>query len=267
MPKTEAAIRKLTDDEAGRLIRLYEKGEARIESQINKALLRGSDPAYLETVKANITTARQELLAGSRSWCETAVPRLYSAGVSFADDQSFSAKLVGGFNTIHQHAAQVLAESAYSRFRDVDGVVGRTIDDLFRSLQLEYSRASVLGAESTKAAAKAMREELSRRGITGFFDKRGRQWTLKNYTEMAIHQVSMDSFRQGTINRLQEHNYDLVVVSSHGGSCEKCVPYEGKTFSLSGTSKDYPPLSDARAGGLFHVRCRHIINLSPEEKK
>ncbi|MDD5049900.1 MAG: hypothetical protein PHH09_13320, partial [Methanoregulaceae archaeon] len=217
-------------------------------------------------VKANITTARKELLAGSRTWCEKSVPFLYREGVSFADEMAFSTHLAAGFGTLHQEAASVLAEATYSRMKDVDLVVGRQVDDLFRSLQLEYAQGTVLGAESTKAAAKAMREDLARRGITGFFDKRGRQWTLKNYTEMCIHDVSMQSFREGTRIRLLEYNYDLVIISSHSGSCPKCEPYQGRTFSLTGTSDKFPPLSDARSGGLFHPRCRHIYTLSPEEK-
>ncbi|MFA6927032.1 MAG: phage minor capsid protein [Bacteroidales bacterium] len=262
----EKTIRRLTDKEAERLIRLYERGEYRIQSHINTALLRGSDPAYLQQVKANITTARKELLAGSRTWCEKSVPFLYREGVSFADEMAFSTHLAAGFGTLHQEAASVLAEATYSRMKDVDLVVGRQVDDLFRSLQLEYAQGTVLGAESTKAAAKAMREDLARRGITGFFDKRGRQWTLKNYTEMCIHDVSMQSFREGTRIRLLEYNYDLVIISSHSGSCPKCEPYQGRTFSLTGTSDKFPPLSDARSGGLFHPRCRHIYTLSPEEK-
>lgn len=264
--KTEDQILQLTDAQAENLIRLYERGEARIEKQINQALLRGSDPAYLQQVKANITTARKELLAGSRTWCQDVVPYLYSEGMAYADGMAFSTHLAKGFGAVHQTAASVLADATYSRMRDVDMVIGRQVDDLFRSLQLEYAQGTVLGTESTKAAAKAMREDLSRRGITGFFDKRGRQWGLKNYTEMCVHQVSMDAFREGTKMRLLEHNYDLVIISSHSGACPKCIPYQGRTFSLTGTSDKFPPLSEARAGGLFHVRCRHIFSLSPAER-
>jgi hypothetical protein len=148
----------------------------------------------------------------------------------------------------------------------MDGVIGRRVDDLFRALQLEAAEGTVLGFESTKQSAKAMKENLAKHGITGFTDKLGRNWSIKTYTEMCVHQAAMDSFREGTRLRLLEHNYDLVVISSHSGACPKCIPYQGRTFSLTGKSDKFPSLSEARAGGLFHVRCRHIFSLSPEEK-
>jgi len=47
----------------------------------------------------------------------------------------------------------------------------------------------------------------------------------------------------------------LVMITSHGAE-DWCRFYEGKVFSISGASKDYPPLSEAPNGGTpFHPRC------------
>lgn len=266
MPRTEAQIQRLTDDQAKSLIELYEKGEARITAQINQALLRGSDPAYLQAVKKNITTARKELLAGSRTWCERSVPYLYSEGIAYADEMSFSTHLAKGFGAVHQTAASALADAMYSRTLDMDGVIGRRVDDLFRAIQLEAAEGTVLGFESTKQSAKAMKEELAKKGITGFVDKAGRRWSMKTYTEMAVHDVSMNSFREGTRLRLLEHGYDLIVFSSHSTACPLCTPWEGRTVSLTGQTKGYPTLADARGAGMLHPRCRHCYSLSPAER-
>lgn len=265
--RTEAQIQKLTDAQARALIQLYERGEARIEKQINQALLRGSDPAYLQQVKANITTARKELLAGSRTWCQDVVPYLYSEGMAYADGMSFSTHLVKGFGTVHQTAASALADAMYSRTVDMDGVIGRRVDDLFRALQLEAAEGTVLGFESTKQSAKAMREELAKRGITGFVDKAGRQWSMRTYTEMAVHDCAMNSFREGTRLRLLEHGYDLVVFSSHSKACPSCQRWEGVTVSLTGNTPGYPTLAEVRSGGghMLGPNCRHIYTLSPDE--
>ncbi|MGB3944535.1 MAG: phage minor capsid protein [Methanothrix sp.] len=263
----DAAIRKLTDSQAESLIRLYERGEARIEAQINQALLRGADPAYLEAVRGNIKTAREELLAGSRAWCQSSIPLLYREGVAYADGMAFSSNLLAGFGSIHQQAAQTLADATYSRMIDVDGVIGRRVDDIFRAVQLESAEGAVLGRESVKQSAKVMKEELAKRGVTGFVDKAGRRWSMSTYTEMAVHDATMNSFREGTRLRLLEHGYDLVVISSHLNACEKCTPWEGRTLSLTGATDGYPTLGEARGAGLFHGRCRHVYTLSPEEGK
>jgi len=266
--RTEAQIQKLTDAQARALIQLYERGEARIEKQINQALLRGSDPAYLQQVKANITTARKRASSwrpghGVRMSCRTST----SEGMAYADGMSFSTHLVKGFGTVHQTAASALADAMYSRTVDMDGVIGRRVDDLFRALQLEAAEGTVLGFESTKQSAKAMREELAKRGITGFVDKAGRQWSMRTYTEMAVHDCAMNSFREGTRLRLLEHGYDLVVFSSHSKACPSCQRWEGVTVSLTGNTPGYPTLAEVRSGGghMLGPNCRHIYTLSPDE--
>jgi hypothetical protein len=110
-----------------------------------------------------------------------------------------------------------------------------------------------------------MKEKLAERGITGFVDRLGRQWSMRTYTEMAVHQATMDSFREGTRLRLLEHGYDLVVFSAHLAACPLCVPWENRTVSLTGRTKGYPTLADARVAGMFHIGCRHICTLSPDE--
>ena len=174
---------------------------------------------------------------------------------------------MAGFGSIHQQAATALADATFSRFQDVDQVIGRRVDDIFRAVQLEASEGTVLGYQSYQQTAKRMKEALAEKGITGFVDKRGRQWTISSYAKMATHQVAMESFREGTRLRLLEHGYDLVIFSAHGGACPSCVPWEGRTVSLTGKTDGYPTLADARAGGMLHVGCRHCYTLSGDERK
>ncbi|MHB8117897.1 MAG: phage minor capsid protein [Methanothrix sp.] len=74
------------------------------------------------------------------------------------------------------------------------------------------------------------------------------------------------SNREENIKRLKAKGYDLVRLSSHSDSCPKCQPWEGRTFSLSGRDKEFPPFDTALAGGIFHPGCLHVISLAPEEK-
>jgi len=266
--KTEDQILQLTDAQAENLIRLYERGEARIEKQINRALLSGGDPEYLQALQANVKTARADLLAGSREWCQKSVPYLYREGVAYADDMAFSTHLSAGFGTVHQQAASALAEATYSRMVDMDGVIGRRVDDVFRAVQLEAAEGAVLGSEAVQQSAKVMKEKLAERGITGFVDRLGRQWSMRTYTEMAVHQATMDSFREGTRLRLLEHGYDLVVFSSHSKACPSCQRWEGVTVSLTGNTPGYPTLAEVRSGGghMLGPNCRHVYTLSPDER-
>jgi hypothetical protein len=188
-------------------------------------------------------------------------------GVAWADaDPLAGQKLMGGFGSIHQQAVEVLADNAYSRLEDVNNVVGRRVDDVFRSVALEHSKGSVIGYQTTRQTAKRIREDLAERGITGFVDKAGHEWDMRRYAKVLAQETTNGAFRQGTINRLQEKGHDLVRISTHSGACKLCTPWEGRTLSLSGGDKDYPSLDEARGAGLMHVGCLHVISLAPEEK-
>lgn len=109
----------------------------------------------------------------------------------------------------------------------------------------------------------------SEKGVTGFVDRRGRQWSLSSYAEMATRTASNQAAVFGYADRLVESGYDLVIVSDATEECDRCRPWEGKILSVSGTSKQgrmtknghsftvAGTLAEARAAGLFHPNCRH----------
>lgn len=260
----------LSDAQAQRLIRLYGEAEKEILKECNRLLLKNPESyslAWQKTILQRVQQIRGDLLKGSRDWCQEAIPDSYMKGVAWADtDPLAGQKLMAGFGSIHQQAVEVLADNAYSRLADVNSVVGRRVDDVFRQVALEHAKGSVIGYQTTNQVAKRIRKDLAERGITGFRDKAGHDWDMRRYAKVLAQETTNQSFRQGTINRFQEKGHDLVRLSSHSGSCPKCTPYEGRTFSLSGSDSEFPSIDEARAGGVFHVGCLHILSLAPEEK-
>ncbi len=262
----------LSDAQAQRLIRLYDGAEKEIITEINRLLLK--DPAsesyslaWQKTLLQRVQQIRADLLKGSRTWCTEAIPDSYMKGMDWADKDPFiGGKAIPGFGSIHQQAAQVLAENTYNRLQDVGQVVGRKVDDLARAISLEASKGSVLGYQTTKQAAKRIKADLAEKGITGFIDKAGRSWDMGRYAKVLAQETTNGAFRQGSINRYQEHGHDLVRISSHSGSCTRCIPWQGRTLSLSGNDPDYPSLAEAQGAGLLHVGCLHVLSLAPEEK-
>ena len=260
----------LDEAQARRLISLYGEAEKEILKEVNRLLLKNPESyslAWQKTLLARVKQIRSELLAGSREWCQDAIPSSYRSGMEWANADKFIGKdIIPGFGRIHQQAVEVLADNAYSRLQDVNSVVGRRVDDVFRSVALEHSKGSVIGYQATMQTAKRIREDLASRGITGFVDKAGHEWDMRRYAKVLAQETTNQSFRQGTINRLQEHGHDLVRLSSHSGPCPRCDPWQGRTMSLSGSDPDYPAVDEARASGVFHVGCLHVLSLAPEEK-
>lgn len=104
-------------------------------------------------------------------------------------------------------------------------------------------------------------------GITAFIDKRGRSWNMASYTDMLCRTSSMQIFHQAKTNEYLAHGEDLVIVSSHSPTCDKCAPWNGKVLSLTGETPGYPTMEEAKAAGLFHPNCRHTYGLYIQEEE
>lgn len=257
-------VENITELEAVRLAMFYQAAEEEVRGLLARALLRGNQTEYLLSIQSNIEAILKDLRAGSRIWCEEAIPRCYIAGAQQVDTGQEVNQLarVIGFGAIHQQACQILAENIFNRLDNVCLTIGRRTDDIFRTLALENIKGTVAGYQTWKQAAKNLRKDLEARGITGFVDRTGRRWNMKTYTEMVARTSTMEAHLSGTANRILENGGDLVRVSSHINSCPNCSPYQGKTLSLTGRSQGYETLENARANGLFHPNCRHTFGFA-----
>ena len=256
-------VRQFSDAEIERLVKFYEQAEREILDRINRALLRANKTEYLVQMKRNIEAILEQLREGNRTWCSEAIPRVYSVGMNTADAmlRETGASVMTGFGAIHQQAAQVLAENAFQRFEDVAQVIGRQVNDIYRELALENVRGSVVGYDTWKQTAKRFREQLAERGVTGFKDRSGRMWRMTTYSEMVARTTIQEAHTQGTLNRLSEQGHDLIIVSRHRSPCELCGVWEGKVLSITGKTKGYPTFEEAKANGLMHPNCRHVVSL------
>lgn len=250
---------RLSEAEADRLARLYMAAEREILILLDRAMARGNDLRYLRSMLDNVQAILEDLFTGNRQWCEQAIPRVYIEAARFADE--LVGKAVGGFGAVHQQAVKVLADNTFERLESVRQVIGRRSEDLYRQYALETTRQSIIGYKTWQQVARDFRDRLRAEGITGFTDARGREWNMKTYAEMVARTTTMEAHLTGTANRLLEHGYDLVVVSSHAGSCAKCAPWQGRVLSLTGKTPGYPTLEEAREAGLFHPNCRHTYSL------
>ena len=251
------ANKQLSEAQAKRLIQLYTEAEREILIEYEKALRKGNDLKSLTTLKNNVAAIRADLLAGGRTWCEEAIPALYQAAMAEVD----SGLAAQAFGAIHQQAMQVLAENTFARLQEVDAVIGRRVQDVYRDLALEAVRGDVAGYSTWKQTAKRYREQLAEKGITGFKDAAGRQWNMKTYTEMVARTTTREAMINGTANRLLEHGQDLAEIT--GGTakntCQVCRAWVGRIVSLTGKTPGYPTLDDARGAGVFHGNCTHNI--------
>jgi len=259
----------LSEAEAQRLAKLYMQAELEILRELDRAMARGNDLRYLRSLLENVQHITEELLDGTRTWVEQAVPRVYRQGLDEAERQLQKAGLAPrfGFGAVHQQAVKLLADNTFQRLTDVVQVIGRRVEDVYREVALETTRQSIIGYKTVQEVAREFKDNLRARGITGFTDAAGRRWNMSTYAEMVARTTTAEAHWQGTANRLLESGHDLVKVSTHGSACEKCQPWEGKILSLTGKTPGYPTLAEAKEAGLLHPRCRHTYSCDRELAK
>lgn len=169
------------------------------------------------------------------------------------------------FNSIHKEAiaalvddgAQLIGQSLTGVARSATVLLGKATRDLLTQKLAE----GIIGGKALQQVKKEIVSTLQDEGLSALKDKAGKNWQLDTYAEMLFRTKAVEARNRGLANRMAENNYDLVQVSSHPGSCDKCSPWQGKILSLRGATPGYDTVDKAQSDGLFHPRCRHAINV------
>ena len=135
-----------------------------------------------------------------------------------------------------------IMEAAVTAERSTRELLGisRLENDPFRAETLK----AVAQKEATGGSHKTvgqMTAELNNQGITAFVDKRGREWSLNDYANMATRTTA----RQAQVAALltADEDHDLYRIVKIGTTCPICAPLEDRVYSKSGSDPDYPALS------------------------
>ena len=128
----------------------------------------------------------------------------------------------------------------------------------------------ITGAESRQQALRRTIRQFNENGITGFVDKRGRNWTPEAYVNMAMRTTSGQVADQMQEARCNDYGINLISIDAHSGARPKCAKDQGKIFDMnngSGTTEDlngrkikYYPWNSSSYGepdGLLGINCGH----------
>lgn len=133
------------------------------------------------------------------------------------------------------------------------------------------SSSVVTGIESRTQAVRDAIKDLASKGITGWIDAGGHQWTAEAYVNMDIrttcHNVAIEAQRE----RSAEYGVSTFQISTHSGARPLCAPYQGWICSWEGGGgvvhdlygKEYQvhginETSYGEAAGIFGVNCGHF---------
>lgn len=141
-------------------------------------------------------------------------------------------------------AAQNLLEIQAWDLRDEE-VISDLLDDAVRA-----------GESRGQIANRIMNHFKNIIGDEQYIRINARNYNLKHYSRMVARTRLRHVQSQSTRNTCDQYENDLVEVSDHGSITEVCLPFQGRVFSLNGTTPGKPILSEEPP---YHPNCMHSM--------
>ena len=166
------------------------------------------------------------------------------------------------WRSIHDDAILELQKSLTD---ELDGAliqVGRKTKDTLRDMTFEVSKLQTAGALDKQEAIVEGIGQLLQNGIGEVVYKNGARVSLESYVKMATRTTIDASINVATMNQQIQFENDLIKMSWHSTSCPICAPYQGRVYSISGKSTEYPSIDTINDGafrsyGTIHPNCQH----------
>lgn len=254
----EANIAKITT--------LYQEAYKQIIQEMRTATSFGiaNRKAILRQIKVILAELGVETTAIMREEINTSYEAGANQAINQLEDVGAPVKVKTGFNLIHKEAIVALMDDTSLSFANSLTGVGRSAQMILNdAVKQKITQEIALG----KVAGRTLRDVkrnvigvLADEGLSALTDRSGRNWSLDRYSEMLIRTKAVEARNTGMMNRIVENDYDLVQVSSHGAT-DQCGKWEGEILSVTGRTKGYKTVQQARDDGLFHPNCKHAINV------
>lgn len=172
----------------------------------------------------------------------------------------------------------VMLESTKSAYQQciTDVVADIELADRIGATQFALDVAAgetITGVSSWNTALRHAMDKLKNRGITGFVDHAGHQWSAEAYAAMDIRTTMFNTGRAAVWETNQTFGNDLYIVSYHNGARPLCYPWQNKVISITDNARTIQDLygnnieviaqsntSYGQPAGLFGINCKHIPN-------
>lgn len=138
----------------------------------------------------------------------------------------------------------------------------------YRQILTESTIATVSGATSHEDAVKHALYKAVDQGLpTRLVDKAGHNWSIEGYTRMVTTTTVNRTYNDLRLQRMQDFDMHLAVMSSHPNSRPACAPIQGHVVNLVPSGDpSYDPKYDSiynhgygEPSGTLGINCRHVL--------
>lgn len=264
-----------------------------IKQEIIRDMRKMSVTKYSEitAIKTRNRIARLVALANKKTyqWVKDAIPAAYDEATGKArisldilgakKDPLFNAKIhAGSMDKFITRTMAFMTKANGSMKNTVNSylyLMKKASEEMFELREWEgweeaaegWIREEILEGVQTGASRQAVAAMirdylLDQMDEDGLIDVKGRRYQPRYYAELVARTEMRAAQSEAIVNSCREYETDLVEVSSHGTTTPACLPYEGRVFSISGNSMEFPHLDQSPP---FHPNCQHFLYpTSPE---
>ena len=267
------------------LIAMYTAAEVELLQAMVQAVIAGIDtPEWSAQQPAQMLRFRQQaeaiaarLQAAMPTMLAEAVDAAAAAGLDAADTDLADVPNALPAPKRPSHTSTVAKREGWAVLAQMTqrlpGAAGELYGQVTSSIEVRHTPQAT--GTRLDAAQQAI-DILTKRGITGFKDARGRNWSLTSYVEMKSRTIVNQELIDSHTDRMLERGQTLIVVSSHRNPSPQCQPFEGQILSLDGSTgtvirpsavsdravkvRVKATLQEARSKGFQHPNCKHAVS-------
>lgn len=172
------------------------------------------------------------------------------------------ANSVAEFFKINDRKLNALIKATTDDLKRAETAILRMSNDKYRKVIYNAQVYANSGAGTYEKAVDMACKDMLQAGLNCIEYKNGARHTLSDYADMAIRTANKRAYLYGEGEKRAEWGISTVVVNQRQGGCPDCAKYIGQVFiddvysNGKKSDGDYPLLSNAIAGGLFHPRCK-----------
>lgn len=210
------------------LVEIYRQGFLDVLKVLLQKQAKKQNIVFYKDQLKQIMQILNQIDKDAAKWIQEVIPQVYQDNytqvLAYINKVGMQREIRPEFAQIHQRAIDVIAQNMYDNLRQATQFAGRRINDYYRQAALEASAKKYSSGQTVKDMTKELQQKLLTQGLTGFKDKLGREWRLDRYAEMVARTTTAEIASVATLNTCEEAGIDLVKMTTHYPTCEKCAP-------------------------------------------
>lgn len=167
--------------------------------------------------------------------------------------------------TVNDRRLNALIREVQGEMKNVTRAALRQTDDIYRKSVFKVQSLMASNLYSLNECVDIATKDFVAAGLNSITYRNGRRVNITSYSEMALRTGGRRASLWGAGAMRAEFGVYTVLVSQYGACSDTCLPWQGKVYwddvfangDPEKNTENWPLLSEAIRGGLYHPNCRH----------